>query len=91
MTCYFSQESDLAKLFNLGHFLKGSAATLGLIKVRDACERIQYFGAHKDETGSTDELDDQKCLVRAKQAFEEARSAFDSVSQLLRRFYDEEA
>ena len=83
------QEKDLARLFVLGHFLKGSAATLGLTNVRDACERIQNCGARKDETGSTEEVDDQKCLVRAKQALEEAQSALENVSQLLRRFYRE--
>lgn len=38
---------DFEKLSNLGHYLKGSAAALGLIKISNQCERIQNYG-HKD-------------------------------------------
>ncbi|CCH61979.1 hypothetical protein TBLA_0G00300 [Henningerozyma blattae CBS 6284] len=39
---------DLSKLDNLGHFLKGSSATLGLQRIAWVCERIQNLG-RKDE------------------------------------------
>jgi len=35
----------LKTLSELGHFLKGSSATLGLTKVKDSCEKIQHYGA----------------------------------------------
>ncbi|KAK6360372.1 hypothetical protein TWF730_006515 [Orbilia blumenaviensis] len=48
------KEDDFDQVSSLGHFLKGSSATLGLFKVRDACEKIQHLGALKDETGNRD-------------------------------------
>ncbi|KAJ1720993.1 Phosphorelay intermediate protein [Coemansia erecta] len=35
---------DLTKLSTLGHFLKGSSATIGVKKVQECCKRIQYLG-----------------------------------------------
>lgn len=37
-------EENLKKLSALGHYLKGSAAALGLQKVQNECERIQNYG-----------------------------------------------
>ncbi|KAJ3097821.1 hypothetical protein HDU97_004518 [Phlyctochytrium planicorne] len=42
---------DLLNLSRLGHYLKGSASSLGLSRVRASCERIQHYGNMKDETG----------------------------------------
>ncbi|KAK6405435.1 Phosphorelay intermediate protein, partial [Oleoguttula sp. CCFEE 5521] len=42
------ESKDLNALSQLGHFLKGSSATLGMTKVKDSCEKIQHYGAHKD-------------------------------------------
>lgn len=36
-------------LSELGHFLKGSSATIGLNRVKDTCEKIQYLGAESDK------------------------------------------
>ncbi|KAG7193849.1 uncharacterized protein KQ657_005047 [Scheffersomyces spartinae] len=38
------QRSDLEKLSSLGHYLKGSAAALGLNTISIQCERIQNYG-----------------------------------------------
>ena len=35
----------------MGHFLKGSSATLGLIKIKNACGAIQNLGGRLDEAG----------------------------------------
>lgn len=41
------KKKDLDKLSALGHYLKGSAAALGLVKISSQCERIQNYG-HKN-------------------------------------------
>jgi len=82
-------ERDLHQLSQLGHFLKGSSATLGLIKVRDSCEKIQHFGANKDETGNHDEPDDDVCLDQLKSEISLAKSEYEEVEQVLKRFYGE--
>lgn len=65
------QLKNLDKLSSLGHYLKGSAAALGLIKISTQCERIQNYGhknnfdnfALKDSillNGDDDEKDESK-------------------------------
>ena len=41
LTSRFSEAKNLTELSHLGHFLKGSSATLGFTKVKDECEKIQ--------------------------------------------------
>jgi len=46
-----SSQSDIQQLEFLsgrGHFLKGSSAALGLVKVRDSCELLQNLGKCRD-------------------------------------------
>ncbi|TID24418.1 putative multistep phosphorelay regulator 1 [Venturia nashicola] len=81
------KEKDLDQLSALGHFLKGSSATLGLTKVKDSCEKIQHFGARKDETGQLDEEDDEKSLKRLAETIKSAKTEFHDVEKVLRRFY----
>lgn len=83
----FSKAKDLEQLSALGHFLKGSSATLGLTKVKDSCEKIQHYGARKDETGQLDEEDDEKSLKRLAETIESAKTEFHDVEKILRKFY----
>ncbi|CCF58615.1 hypothetical protein KAFR_0F00180 [Kazachstania africana CBS 2517] len=41
---------NLAELDNLGHFLKGSSAALGLQRIAWVCERIQNLGRRSEST-----------------------------------------
>lgn len=82
-----SESKDLNQLSALGHFLKGSSATLGLTKVKDSCEKIQHYGANKNDTGDRDEPDDEKCLSNCKKTIEQAKAEFKEVEKILRRFY----
>lgn len=88
--CARSEKKDLPQLSALGHFLKGSSATLGLTKVKDSCEKIQHFGAMKDETGTHDETDKEKCLSNCKKTIEQAQGEFKEVEKLLKKFYHDE-
>ncbi|KAJ5603423.1 hypothetical protein N7537_006379 [Penicillium hordei] len=81
---------NLDELSALGHFLKGSSATLGLVKVKDGCEKIQNFGAHKDETGLIDQPDTESCLKAIKKTLDEVKVEYRKVEKLLRRYYGEE-
>jgi len=81
---------DLAQLSALGHFLKGSSATLGLTKVKDSCEKIQNYGAKKDETGTKEEPDDEKSLAKLRVTIAQAKEEFQEVEKLLRKFYHDE-
>ncbi|KAE8348547.1 histidine-phosphotransfer domain, HPT domain-containing protein [Aspergillus coremiiformis] len=83
------KEKKLAELSSLGHFLKGSSATLGLSKVKDACEKIQHYGARKDETGTNDEPDENVCLVNIEKTLLECKKDYKEVEDFLRRYYGE--
>jgi len=78
---------DLPTLSSLGHFLKGSSATLGLTKVKDSCEKIQHYGQKKDEDGTADEPDEAKCLSRIKDALVIVKEEYAEVEKVLRKFY----
>lgn len=71
------KRKDLEELSSLGHFLKGSSATLGLTKVKDSCEKIQHYGQKKDEAGTADEEDEDVCLDRIGVTLKAVRSEYD--------------
>lgn len=74
------ESSNLSSLSSLGHYLKGSAAALGLTKISSQCERIQNYG-HKNnfdnfkledankEKDDTDETDKRDSLTEDDDSF----------------------
>ncbi|KAL6887005.1 histidine phosphotransferase HPT1 [Trichoderma evansii] len=80
---------DLDKLSELGHFLKGSSATLGLVKVRDGCEKIQRYGKQENLDGSP-EKDVKVCLEQIKSALATVKTDYEKVEKGLRSFYAED-
>jgi len=81
------EDGNLSELSSLGHFLKGSSATLGLTKVKDSCEKIQHYGQKKDEAGTTDEPDETLCLERIKETLVVVKEEYEEVEKVLRKFY----
>lgn len=81
------EEKDLEELSSLGHFLKGSSATLGLVRVRDGCERIQRYGKKENEDGSA-EPDAELCLKRITQALSTIKTDYKEAEKSLRDFYE---
>lgn len=80
------EEKDLEKLSSLGHFLKGSSATLGLVRVRDGCEKIQRFGKKENVDGSP-EPDEELCLSRIDEALKVVKTDYKDVQETLQRYY----
>jgi len=76
----------LKELSELGHFLKGSSATLGLTKVKDSCEKIQHYGQLKDDAGTKDITEEQAQENLAK-IIKQAKTEFDDVTVILKTFY----
>lgn len=81
------KDKDLSTLSQLGHFLKGSSATLGLTKVKDSCEKIQHYGQMKDEEGTADEPDKELCLSRIKETLVKVKEEYEEVEKVLKKFY----
>ncbi|KAL7787128.1 histidine phosphotransferase HPT1 [Trichoderma ceciliae] len=82
-------KGELDKLSELGHFLKGSSATLGLNKVRDGCEKIQRYGKQENLDGSP-QPDTKVCLAKVEEALKAVKSDYEEVETGLRKFYKED-
>ncbi|KAE8310365.1 signal transduction histidine kinase [Aspergillus transmontanensis] len=80
------EKKDLKELSSLGHFLKGSSATLGLNKVRDACEEIQNYGAGKDKSG-TNPIKEEDSLKKIGESLSTCRADYNVVEKFLRKFF----
>lgn len=78
---------DLATLSSLGHYLKGSSATLGLTKVKNACEAIQHLGAGLDEFGTKPITDPKVSLTSIQKKLDILKTDCQQVKRLLYNFY----
>lgn len=58
--------------------------------MKDSCEKIQHFGAKKDETGATDVEDEDMCLGSLKEEIKVAKKEFKVVEAQLKKFYRDE-
>lgn len=85
---FCSKKKDLGDLSSLGHFLKGSSATLGLYKVQNSCEKIQNWGAGKNETGDHEVDDKALCLQHIKDVMPILQVDFKNAKKCLEEFYD---
>jgi len=83
------EAKDLPQLSSLGHFLKGSSATLGLTEVKDSCEKIQHLGVKKDENGAHDITDESLCLDKIKKTLDVMKKDYHQARVHLARFYGE--
>ncbi|KAL2110939.1 hypothetical protein VUR80DRAFT_500 [Thermomyces stellatus] len=82
-------EKDLKALSHQGHYLKGSSATLGLIKIRDNCEKIQRYGSKENPDG-TPEPDGDLCLTRITDTLKVLRSDFNDVRKAMKKLYNQD-
>ncbi|KAK6535307.1 hypothetical protein TWF694_001771 [Orbilia ellipsospora] len=81
------QNKNLLGLSALGHFLKGSSATLGIYKVRDHCEKIQNWGAMKDATGLKPLPDEETALKLIAEIIPEMKEDYDSAKNWLEKYF----
>lgn len=82
-------EKDLKALSHQGHYLKGSSATLGLIKIRDNCEKIQRYGS-KENVDGTPEPDGDLCLDRITDTLKVLRADFSDVRKAMKKLYNQD-
>ncbi|KAI0601882.1 hpt domain-containing protein [Biscogniauxia mediterranea] len=80
------ETKNLDELYRLGHFLKGSSATLGLTKVKDSCEKIQRYGK-KENVDGTPEDDEALCLTRITETLKTVKAEYADVEATLRDFF----
>lgn len=81
------EAKDLEELSRLGHFLKGSSATLGLTKVKDSCEKIQRYGKKENVDGSPED-DEDVLLERITDTLKVVKQEYNEAEKALKQFYD---
>ncbi|KAL7424771.1 Phosphorelay intermediate protein [Cryptotrichosporon argae] len=81
---------DLTKLGALGHFLKGSSAALGIVKVQATCERMQHYGHCRDEEVGAD-LSEDDALARIERLLVDCKRDYRVAHGWLRRLYGDAA
>ena len=55
--------------------------------MKDSCEKIQHYGQMKDEAGTADEPDKEKCLSRIKDTLATVKVEYAEVEKVLKKFY----
>jgi osomolarity two-component system phosphorelay intermediate protein YPD1 len=84
-----SAADNLLELSTLGHFLKGSSAAVGVIRVRDSCEYMQHYGKKADKDGIT-ELSLEVAQEKLTTTLKEVKTQYKEAEAVLRKFYDED-
>ncbi|KAI1340095.1 histidine-phosphotransfer domain, HPT domain-containing protein [Xylariaceae sp. FL0016] len=82
------KDKDLDELYKLGHFLKGSSATVGLTKVKDSCEKIQRYGK-KEKLDGTPEDDEKLCLTKCEETIATCKEEYAEAEKTLQNFFGE--
>jgi osomolarity two-component system phosphorelay intermediate protein YPD1 len=85
---YASEKRDFNALSSLGHFLKGSSAAVGLVKLKASCEKIQNYGNKLDETGNTS-IPGDEALTKIAEVLVVTKKDFKDAEIWLKRFYGE--
>jgi len=80
------EQKDLGELSSLGHFLKGSSATLGFNKIRDSCQVIQQYGHNLNIDGSP-ETDEKVCLKKIEDALKTVRVDTKQLQDKMEKFF----
>lgn len=85
-----SEKKNLASLSSLGHYLKGSSAALGVTRVQESCEKIQHYGAMRDEDKNVD-LSEEQALSLIRSTLARCKKQYAAADKWLRKFYNESA
>ena len=83
---WLRRAEELAKLSQLGHFLKGSAAALGVTHVQASCERLQHYGARRDEEEGVD-LSNEKALEKIRPLLVQIKREYAEAERWLKDYY----
>lgn len=79
------KNGDYTKLSSLGHFLKGSSAALGVRKVQETCEGIQYAGALRGDQDTP--LTKEQALKRIQELYDRVEGEFNEAKDWFENYF----
>ncbi|TFK74764.1 histidine-phosphotransfer domain, HPT domain-containing protein, partial [Pluteus cervinus] len=77
---------DLGQLADLGHFLKGSSAALGVLKVQASCEKIQHWGRPQEPFPA---IPRDEALRKITKRLKKVKEEFGEAEDWFNKHYDE--
>jgi len=80
------ETKKLKRLSELGHFLKGSSAALGVSTVQASCEKIQHYGALRDEEADKD-LKDTEALEKIEALLGMVKKEYGVAEKWMKEWY----
>ena len=85
-----SASKDLDRLSKLGHFLKGSSASVGLVAVSKHCARMQNLGSCRDAESGTKKISEGDALRQIEALIKDLTAEQGRAKKWLEEFYKEE-
>ena len=58
-----------------------------MTKVKDSCEKIQHYGALKDEAGQPTDMDETTLLKKIKTTLATVKVEYKEAERILKQFY----
>jgi len=70
----------------LGHFLKGSSASIGVAQVEHTCEEIQHLGNQTDPTSKEAKLSAEDALAKIKPLLSRVKNEYNAAANWLETY-----
>lgn len=84
-----SAKHELTQLGKHGHFLKGSSAALGVVRVQEICEKIQHLGNRMDPDKEPEaKITAEDAFARIKPLLARLKEEHAAASKCLKKFSD---
>jgi len=83
-----SAKHDLIQLSKYGHFLKGSSAALGVVQVKEICEKIQHLGNRIDPDKEPEvKISADDALARIKPLLARLKDERAAADEWMKKFF----
>ncbi|KAI1321032.1 hypothetical protein EDD11_008613 [Mortierella claussenii] len=83
-------KSNFEDVRRVGHFLKGSSAALGVVRIKDSCEVLQHYASLKD-ADNVENIMEQEAETCIKALLIQMRQEYEEAQVYLKALYESES